>query len=75
MLGTRARISKKVEGGICLGNGYFFNAHLVLRGDNTSKAVIVPGTMIDSGGGNTPPSPPPVIRWVTIMRIQVLICM
>jgi len=34
--------------------GYFSVPILILRGDNISRAVIVPGTTIGSEGGNPP---------------------
>jgi len=51
---SSAQISKKVEGEIHIEIGYLFNAHHPFKGDNTSRAVIVPGMTIESGGGGAP---------------------
>jgi len=52
-----AQIIKTVEGRIGIKIGHFFNAHPIFKGgDTTCRAVIVPGTMINSGGGIPPPS-------------------
>jgi len=48
------RISKKVEGVIGIEKGSF-SMLIPFRGDNTSRAVIVPGTTIGRVVGGTPP--------------------
>jgi len=50
--------SRGAPGPIAIEKGSFFKAYPPFKGgDNTSRAVIVPGTTIGSGG-KIPPTPP-----------------